>query len=72
MTEEARFLSIRDPNLGPADLNHAQNAVFRHFLKFCLSVFFEIAYNDSLQQCRSKTHEKNFWGSNLGKNQAQN
>ena len=52
---------------------------FCHFLKFGLSVSLEIAYNDSLQQCltynRSKTHEKKFWGPNLGqreRNQSRN
>ena len=35
-------------------------------------VFLEIEYNDSLQQfitsSRGKTHEKKFWGPNLGHN----
>ena len=43
---------------------------FCHFLKFCSSVFLEIAYNDSLQQCLTssigKTHKKKFGRSNLG------
>ena len=50
------------PNLGPACLNQAQSEVFCHFLTFSSLVFFEIAYNDSLQQCltfsRGKAHEK--------------
>ena len=43
---------------------------FRHFLKFSSLIFFEIAYGDHLQQCitssRGKTHEKKFFGPNLG------
>ena len=51
---------------------------FYHFLKFSCLVFFEIAYNDRLQQCltcrQSKTRKKS-GGPNLGQtgqNQAQN
>ena len=40
--------------------------------KFGLLVFLEIACNGSLQQfitsSRRKTHEKKFWGPNLGRN----
>ena len=57
------------PNLGQ---NRVQNWVFCLFLKFGLLVLFQIAYNDSLQQfiasSRGKTHEKIFWGPNLGQN----
>ena len=41
-----------------------------NFLEFESLVFLEIKYDDSLQQCltssRGKTHEKYFWGPNLG------
>ena len=39
------------PNLGPTGLNQAQNEVLGNFLEFGSLVFFEIAYNDNLQQC---------------------
>ena len=49
-----------------------ETSFFCHFLKFCSLVFFEIAYNDTLQQCitsvRGKTQESFFWGPNLGQN----
>ena len=71
MTDKARFFkkNFCDPNLGPTDLNQAQNGGFRCFHEFRLLVFFEIAYGDSLQQCltssRGKTHEKKFWDPKL-------
>ena len=44
---------------------------FYHFLKFSCLVFFEITYNDRLQQCltcrQSKTHKKK-WRSKFGPN----
>ena len=57
---------------GKGGQNQIRNQVFCHFLKFGSLDFLDIAYNDSLQQCiissRGKTHEKNFWGPNLGQN----
>ena len=50
--------------LGQMCQNWAQNWVFCDFLKFDSLPFFEISYDDCLQQCptssRSKIHEKNF------------
>ena len=73
MADEARLLKKKlcNPNLGPMDLNQAQNEVFHHFLEFGSLVLLEIAYNDNLQQFltfrRNKTHKKkHFWGPNLG------
>ena len=43
----------------PASLNQAQNEVFRHFLEFGSLFFFEIAFNDSLQQCLTSIRDKN-------------
>ena len=72
MTDKARFLKkFHGPNLAATGLNQAQNEVFRHFLEFGSLVFLEIAYNDSLQQCRGETHGKHFWGSNLGQTKLQ-
>ena len=70
MTDEARFFlkKIGGLNLGPTG---GPKWGFCHFIKFGLSVFLEIAYNDSLQQClkssRGKTHEKYFGGPNFDK-----
>ena len=54
---------------GPNGHKSGQNVVFCHFLEFGSYVFFEIAYDDSPQQCLtstgSKTHEK-FGSPNLG------
>ena len=45
--------------------NWAKKLGFLPLSKFGLLVFFEIAYNDSLQQCLTsstgKIHEKYFW-----------
>ena len=50
--------------------NWPRNQVFCQFLQFVSLAFFEIAYNDSLQQCltssRGKIHEKKFRGPKLG------
>ena len=52
-----------DPTLG---LNYAQNEVFHNLLAFGSSVFLEIAYSDSFEQCltssRVKTFGKSFGG----------
>ena len=57
---------VRGSNLGPTDLNQAQNKTFCHFLWFESLVLLEIAYNDSLSQFitfnRGKTCEKNILG----------
>ena len=59
MIDESRFLKKNGgPNLGPMDLNHAQNEIFRHFLEFGSYVFLEIAYNDSLRQCLTSSRGK--------------
>ena len=65
------FKKIFDgPNLNPTGLNQTQNEVFRRLFEFRSKVFLKIAYYDSLRQSltssRSKTHEKNFGGLNLG------
>ena len=72
VTDEARFLKknlaaricAKWTKIGP------KTRFFYHFFKFGSLVFLEITYNDSLQQCitfsRGNTHEKNFWGPNLG------
>ena len=54
---------VDQPNLGPTGINQAKmRFFFCHFLEFGSYVFFEIAYDDSPQQCLtstgSKTHEK--------------
>ena len=53
-------------NFCAMDLNQAQNHAFCHFLEFGSYIFYEIQYNDSLQQCltssRVKTQEKKIWG----------
>ena len=73
MIDEVRFLRKKfgSLNLGPMDLNQAQNEVFRHFLEFGSYLFLEVAFNDSLQQYLTssigKTHEKKFGDPNLGK-----
>ena len=58
------------PNLGLTGLNQEENEVFRYFLEFGSVGFLEIAYNGSLQQfltsSRSKIHEKNVGGPDLG------
>ena len=72
MTDQVRFLKkkkkiIGGSNVGSADLNQAQVEVF---LEFGSLIFLEISYNNGLQQfltsSRGKTHEKHFWGPNLG------
>ena len=58
-----------EKNLGtkfePKRVKSGPKLDFCHFLKFGALVFFEIAYNDSFQQCIifsiGETHEKNFW-----------
>ena len=61
---------FRGLNLDQRDQNRVRKQVFCHFIKFVSSVFLEIAYNDSLQQCItssiSKTHKQNFWRPNMG------
>ena len=65
VTDKDRFLKKKfgRPNLGQ---NRVRNHVFGYFLKFDSLVFFEIVYNDSLQQCLTsgwgKIHENFFWG----------
>ena len=46
----------------------AQNLFFCHFLKFGSLVFFEIAYNDSLQQCltTNRVNPQKNWGHKFG------
>ena len=70
VTDKARFFwggGIGSPNLGQ---NRPPNKFFCYFLKFGSLVFFETAYNDSLQQCLTfswgKIHKKSFWDPNLG------
>ena len=52
------------------DQNRARNYFFGHFLKLGLSVFLQVPYIDSLQQCitssRGKTYEKSFQGPHIG------
>ena len=75
VADEARFLkkNFSSLNLGPMDLNQAQNEVFRHFLVFGSYVFLEIVYNYSLRKCltssRGKTREKKFLGPKFGPNE---
>ena len=61
------------PKFAPKGPKSSPKLVFFHFLKFCSLVFFQIAYNDSLQQCitssRDKSHGKNILGPNLGQNE---
>ena len=56
----------RRPNLGPTGLNQAQNEVLRNFLEFGSLVFFEIAYNDNLQQCLTYSRGKSPWKKMFG------
>ena len=65
MTDKARFLkkNIGGPNLGPMDLNQAQNDVIRLSLDHIFSLkLYAMIVND-----RGKTHEKKFSGPNLGR-----
>ena len=70
-TDRARFLKKKKwrPEFGSKS-SPTLGGFFCHFLKFYSSVFLEIAYNDSLQQCLTssigKTHTKKFGRSNLG------
>ena len=49
---------------------------FLTFLQLASLVFFEIAYDDSLQQCltfsRGKIHKKKFWDPNMAQNWVRN
>ena len=73
VTDGARFLKKKRNKIGSLNLGPKLGPTLGVFLSFsqiwCLS-FFEIACNDSLQQCltycRGKIYEKKFWGSKFG------
>ena len=60
VTDRARYLEKKNwqPKFVPNGQNLARNSVFCHFLKFHLLVFFEIAYNDSLQRFLTSSRGK--------------
>ena len=55
-------------NLGPRDLNYAQNEIFCYFCGFGSYVFLDIACSDNLKLSRGTTHKKFFGDPMFGRN----